>query len=376
MDNDMKRHVAMLMALLRRGLCGPEACHPLFDGAGEADWQACYQLACRQGVMAIAWDGVVTLPPTQQPPRALKLTWAMAVERNEERYARYCHTVHQLTTLLRPHGIGLMQLKGVGLSSYYPTPSHREGGDIDIRLYPLDPSSMSQEEAIAKAERLMEEQGIEVDRAHSQKHNCFRYQGIMIENHKSFLNVYNTREALPMEEFLHQHATPVEVHLLGGKCPVSIPSTPFNAVFIGFHAAQHYGSGLSLHHLCDWACLLRHGAWEQLPLQLMTPKVKHFYQALTGLAQQHLGITTAVPYDEAQAHEILFEMTASRYSSAVTAASLGNNPLRIFAYKWKRLYHGSQLRNQVFNSNFTNRLWTAFKNNYWRPARLFRVTWK
>ena len=114
-----------------------------------------------------------------------------------------------------------------------------------MRLYSLDTTRMSDEEALALAEKLMEERGIEVDREHSKKHNTFRYRGIMIENHKAFLNVYNTHEAVSLEKYLHEHSEPVEVALLGGEYPISVPSDAFNAVFIGFHAAQHYGNGLS-----------------------------------------------------------------------------------------------------------------------------------
>ncbi|MCS3155123.1 nucleotidyltransferase family protein [Phocaeicola dorei] len=38
-------------------------------------------------------------------------------------------------------------MKGVGLSTYYPIPSHREGGDIDIFTYSADHSRKSDAEA-------------------------------------------------------------------------------------------------------------------------------------------------------------------------------------------------------------------------------------
>ena len=368
------RPIQMVLALLKRALSGGEVNREVFASATDADWQACYKLAAEQGVMAVVWDGVLALPIDLLPPRGLKLTWAMAVERYEERYVRYCRTVHELTEMLRPHGVGLMQLKGVGFSNYYPVPSHREGGDIDIRIYSLDTDRVSDEEALALAEHLMEERGIEVDRTHSKKHNTFRYRGIMIENHKAYLNVYNTREAFSLEEYLHEHDTPVETVLLEGECPVSVPSDAFNAVFIGFHAAQHFGSGLSLHHLCDWACLLNHGALDLLPTELMDVKVQHFFRALTGLAYSYLGSSVEVDYDKELAEIMLKEMVSPTYPS-VPAKALGNNPIRIFMYKFRRLYHNSALRGRVFDTNFSERLWMAVKNNYWRPARLFKVTW-
>lgn len=97
--------------------------------------------------MALAWDGIQTLPACLQPPKALKLNWAMAVENYEKRYRRYCHTIAELSAFYKIHGITTVQLKGVGLSTYYPIPSHREGGDIDIFTYSADHSRKSDAEA-------------------------------------------------------------------------------------------------------------------------------------------------------------------------------------------------------------------------------------
>lgn len=61
----------------------------------------------------------------------------------------------------------------MGLSTYYPIPSHREGGDIDIFTYSADHSRKSDAEANRLADRLMEEKGIEVDFEHSESIVCF-----------------------------------------------------------------------------------------------------------------------------------------------------------------------------------------------------------
>ena len=53
----------------------------------------------------LAWDGIRTLPEELQLPRALKLTWAMAVEDYEKKYARYCHTIDELTAYYAKEGI-------------------------------------------------------------------------------------------------------------------------------------------------------------------------------------------------------------------------------------------------------------------------------
>ena len=125
----------MLFALLRASLHRMEAEQTYFLQASEGDWKACYQLAARQGVMALAWDGAMTLPADLQPPRALKLTWGMAVQDYEMKYECYCRAIQELSTFYAEHGIVMVQMKGVGLSSYYPVPAHREGGELIYSLF-------------------------------------------------------------------------------------------------------------------------------------------------------------------------------------------------------------------------------------------------
>ncbi len=370
------RSVRMLLALLASALNGKRAVEELFSPAAEQDWRECYKMAAEQGVMAIAWDGVLALPAACQPPRAVKLPWALAVEKYEQRYERYCHTVQELTDTFRPHGIGLMQLKGVGFSACYPVPAHREGGDIDVYLYSLDPLGMTDSEARERGERLMEEQGIGIERTHSKKHNEFYYRNIMIESHKTFLNVYNTPEAKPMEAWLHTQKQPVAAALCGGRYTVSVPGDAFNAVFIGFHAAQHYVHGLSLHHLCDWACMVRRGGLSLLPAEQTDRKVMRFLQAFTALAVQHLGVEAEnVPYDGAYAAAIFHEMLYPAFS-ADAAKALQGNPWRTLIYKTRRFFHRNRKINSVFTISLASRLREVYKNNVKDPARLFRMTGK
>lgn len=367
------RPVAMLLALLKKSLNGGELPEALFCNASASEWKECYRLAVSQGVMALVWDGVLALPEEFFPPKKLKLQWALAVEAYEKRYAIYCHTVNELSELMRPHGVGLMQLKGVGFSACYPIPAHREGGDIDVYFYALDSSGMTDEEARNLAEQIIEKKGIYIEREHSEKHNEFCYNGILIESHKTFLNIYNTPEALPMDAYLHAHCRPINVSLLGGKCNVAVPTPQFNVVFIGFHAAQHYVNGLSLHHLVDWGCLQRCEALSLLPYDLMDEKVMRFLNAFTALANQHLGFEATTSYDEKFAASILSEMLFPPFDIE-KKKSLQQNPWQTFIYKTKRFIYRHQKLNRVFTINLKTRFREVYKNNAKNPTRLFRLT--
>ena len=296
----------MLFALLRAALNEREPEIACFDSVSPKEWRDCCQLAIRHGVVILAWDGINRLSPMLQPPHELKISWALAVEKYERKYAQYCQAVCELSEFYRKHGIQLVLLKGVGLSTYYPIPSHREGGDIDIYTCSLYPEKYADKEANALADSLVQQQGIEVDTSHNLKHSHFFYKGIPFENHKTFLDVTQHELAVKVEALLHKCLHPRMVELVsGGK--VYIPSPEFNTIFLVFHAAQHYGAGLALHHICDWACLIKQYGLK-MPEGLADRHFLRGLKAFTHMCNDYLGTSVPVSGGEKLASEIMEEI--------------------------------------------------------------------
>lgn len=359
----------MLMALLKASLNQQVAEKECFVGVSDADWKQCYQLAARQGVMALAWDGVKTLPADVWPPRSLKLNWAIAVEAYEKKYARYCRTIEELTSFYADRKIAVMQMKGVGLSAYYPVPAHREGGDIDIFTYSADPAQLSDEEANRLADALMEEQGIEVD-MHSPKHSNFYYKGIPIENHKTFLNVERYEVAVQVEAILKKVMQPQPTELLDGTCRIWTPSPAFNTLFLAFHASQHYGSGIALHHLCDWAVLIqRYGL--KLPDELTDKRFREAIAAFTCLCNRYLGTEVKMDGGEALADEVMHEMLHPKYPPKQGIPVKGK--MRILTFKTKRFLHMSKVSNRIFYIPLWKRIGKSVVEHLKHPETIFRT---
>ena len=65
----MKKSEQMLFALLRSSLHEQEVEQVFFQHATDNDWKQCYQTAISQGVMALAWDGVLRLPKSELETR-------------------------------------------------------------------------------------------------------------------------------------------------------------------------------------------------------------------------------------------------------------------------------------------------------------------
>ena len=65
----MKKSEQMLFALLRASLHEKEVEVECFQEATDDDWKQCHQIAAAQGVMALAWDGVLRLPKSELETR-------------------------------------------------------------------------------------------------------------------------------------------------------------------------------------------------------------------------------------------------------------------------------------------------------------------
>lgn len=107
----MTRAAERLFALVRATLRNRMDDASLFEGTDAAQWREIYDLSSVQGVLAQAWDGMQLLPEAMRPPRALRLQWAVNVERIEKVYRRQERAIARLAAFYREHAIPMMLLK-------------------------------------------------------------------------------------------------------------------------------------------------------------------------------------------------------------------------------------------------------------------------
>jgi hypothetical protein len=366
----LTRSEKMLFALLKGSLNNTAVVQEEFENVSAQDWEHCCAIAAKQGVLALAWEGVQSLPKDLQPPKQLKFKWAMSVDKYEARHRRYCQTVQELQQLYKEYGIVAVQMKGVGFSAGYSQPHHREGGDIDIFTYSADISRMSHREANSLADKLMVQMGNHVE-MHGYKHSNFYYKGVPVENHKYFLNVQINRKFLGyLNELLLQVLEPRTAKLYNGEFNILVPSPMFNTLFISCHAFQHYGSGITLHHLYDWATILKnHGL--HLPCELKNEKFLRAIAAMTHLCNKYLGTSVDLygypdGYKE-MSDEMLKEMLHPIYSKVVPHT----NYVKIFIYKTRKVLRSAKLANDVFGASIFGRLMESFIAHVMHPSTIF-----
>ena len=268
---------------------------PVSDTADTAvtpgSWERIYRMAADHGLSAVVWDGICRLPAAQQPPRETRIRWALSAEKLEERYRHQQQTASKLAARFSEEGLRMLLLKGLGLSRDYPLPEHRECGDIDIYLYGQSD----------KGDRVLHEIG-----AHLYfdvpKHSEYVWDGVLIENHRTILNVRRNRTERELNAVLVRLLEKEGTH---GLAPgIQAPRATFNAIFLIRHAAVHFQKeGIVLRHLCDWACFLtRH--WDEIDHALFRTameddRMDRFADLMTAAAVEDLGAEVPGPECEA-----------------------------------------------------------------------------
>lgn len=261
------------------------------------EWDKLYAIAAQQGVLALVFDAVETLPIEQQPPRALKMKWIASIANIEGRYNYQKKTAMELAEQFHKNGINTYVLKGFAIANYYPKPEHRECGDLDCFL------GGEYERGNCLAESL----GAKVTREYY-KHSIIYYKKLMVENHQFCIAIRGSRTLKAFERHLEtiisQGATMIDgSHLIK-------PSADFNALFLAVHAMTHFlVEGIKVRHIVDWAMLLKAEQenidWKEFYKWADRMHLTRFADAMTAISAEHFGlqitnpdIHTSSPYAE------------------------------------------------------------------------------
>ena len=363
----LERPVQMLLSLLEASLHQRDAEKDCFRHSTATEWLQCYRMAVRQGVPALAWDAVERLPEDCSPPLDVKLSWALLEEKQLEKYRKHCLVASELTQLYAQHGIATVVLKGIGLSRLYPVPAHREGSDIDIYTYSAEKSRMTDDEANNLANELTEQLGAEIDYSYIKVHSSFCYKGVRFENHRRFMNFDTFTKIAEVESWLKEHLSPRVVSLLDGNCTISVPSTAFDRVFVALHAAHHYGNGLSMRHLCDWAILSLQKDFEY-PGEPDNKYLQRVTRTLSQLSNRHLGTRIAVKEGDKLPNEMMAEIISPPYNAKPSA----NSPVKAAWNKVRFKLHLLGLRHRLLGVSRLKGTLQLLTSILHKPSRLYK----
>lgn len=366
-DRTLTPSLQMLASLVQNALWDVPLSGETFEKATPEDWEETKILARRGGVSALVFHAAMQLPEDLLPSLQLKLRWALEAENTIERFLHQEKTAWKLSAFFHKAGIRMMILKGLGIARHYPQPELRECGDIDIWLF-------GQSE---KGNRLIADSGRDIDTSNP-KHSVFSFDGVLIENHRTFLDetLYRVDRRLDniLAGILEEQACICSAE---EAAEIYFPAADFNALFLIRHTAMHFTDGISLRHVTDWAMFLYREAdhidRKKVNRILRREKLDKFAGILTAIACYYLGLSPekaiipCEPYRE-EAGKVLADMMREQ------SARKSRNPLSILAFK-ARHFTDTQWRYRIIYGRFSfpGRVWMSVKAHILRPETILKT---
>ena len=328
-------------------------------------WKRLYKMAAEQGVLALVYDALAALPTEAQPPRGLRLQWAVNVSQIEERYAKQERAIANLAAFYAEHGVEMMVLKGYGLSLNYPQPNHRPCGDVDIWLYGYQ----------QEADRWLHEAcgvAIDEDKHH---HTVFTFEGVMVENHYDFLNVHSHRSNRTIERWLQELAAAEGERVKVDGAMICLPSADFNALFLLRHMAAHFAAAeIGLRHVIDWVLFVQryHGQidWNSLEQRARKMNMHRFLHAVCALAVDWLGadakLFPEMERDTVLEQRVLQEILRPEFAERAPK----NNLLKLLGYKCRRWWANRWKHRMVYKEGLFTTFWVQVWSHLLKPKSL------
>lgn len=261
----MTEEIAVLLTLLRAGLYGISVA--LEKSLSAKQWEAVYDIAMKQGVAAVAGEGLSFVNQQALPPKVLLLQWIGQSQAQKQTFSQQRNEVESLRELWRDAGVDCIELKGNSIGRYYYVPESRYSCDFDCFLSDYE-----------KGNQIVEAAGVEINRAFY-KNSSFTWKDLYVENHQFCTPVRGNNAMKRLERKLRE--------LLEG-CQ-EYPSADFNALLLMEHAWAHFfEEALTLKQLCDWA-VFRKACGDDVDWSLYEREAKacgfwHFSESINRLA--------------------------------------------------------------------------------------------
>ena len=337
--------VMVLFQLLRIAL-GKEEPSSL---PNDVNLEEVYELSLKQGVGAIACDGMLALENCNID-EVLKYKWMGQSMLIEQKYYRHLDVISKLASFYHQNGINMMLLKGYGLSLNYPRPEHRPPGDIDIFLKSDDGNKKVWQLGDNDMRKKL---GIKVDSSH-EHHTVFNFLGQTVENHYDFINTKGTRSSRFIENRLKLLSQKEGQKVGVERDMVELPCADFNAIFIMRHMGQHFaGAEISLRHILDWATFVEVTSkldekdsvrWAEVIPFWEKIGILNFAKCINSVCVQHLGIDSELFYgqlskDEKLLARVLNDIICPEFSEKKEGdffPTILFRTRRFYANRWKR----------------------------------------
>ena len=213
------------------------------------DWIELFAASQKQSLVGICFQGINNLYINNPEmitnlPGALKMKWMAMTLGIQSRNSLILQRARELNSLFSEVGYRSTVLKGVGVSNYYPDPSLRLGGDIDLWVdAPRDELIVYLRSKYKVGSVVVHHADVEI------------FPDVETEIHFWPSYTYNPFRWLRYRSFFDSCRAECFVRNEDGFCS---PSLRFNSVYLMMHIFRHiYNEGIGLRQLLDYYYLLR-----------------------------------------------------------------------------------------------------------------------
>ena len=219
------------------------------------EWKEIYILAKKQTLIGILFGALDKLPIEQRPPKTLLMQWFAATEAIQENNSQVNADAVKMCKIIREYGLRCVVLKGQGIATYYPEPSLRQCGDIDLWI---EGGAKKVIEYIRSNGKIKSVTYIHIDyKAPVSTEVEVHYRPTFLYNpiyHKRLSQYFNEQNELFENS----------VELPDGSGKIYVPTLEFNRYYVLQHIYRHYfGEGIGLRQLLDYYYVLLKSGTEE-----------------------------------------------------------------------------------------------------------------
>lgn len=247
----------ILLYILQSVVNEAELHHEHLKSLSPSDWVTMRDIAKQQGVTALVFDKIKTLPKEVAPPKAIVLKWMSNTLSIEQQTKTIYQRSADFALLMHEHELSTLVLKGVAVSHYYPNPWHREYGDLDCYLYRKEHDQIVWNGCYEQGNIIAEDAGHVVNRDYY-KHSHIKCNGLEVENHQYALPIKDGHEVRELECELRRLVASRDGLKQIDQTHLYAPPADFTALFLTAHSLSHFlFESIKLRHVLDWALFVK-----------------------------------------------------------------------------------------------------------------------
>lgn len=308
---------------------------------GEADWDALYEMAKKQSLTGVIYQGICRLAKEQRPEKKVLLKWYAKSEKIKSLNEKVNKAAVLVTDMFAEADIESCVLKGQGNNLRYDEPYARTPGDVDIWVNPKKLKFDGND--IILGEKRMRAGKKSYHHVDAEKVN-----GISIEVHYRPCYMHNMIHNRRIQKWFAENAAKQfgnMVDLPGQVGKIAVPTAEFNLIYQMCHISNHFfQEGIGLRQLVDYYYLLRSvkGRFDRASLAeslkrfglfKMASAIMYIEHEVLGLPVEELVVAPNEKYGKFMLNEIMLSGNFGQYDQRLgqfhRSTMLGHNVARL-----------------------------------------------